>query len=130
MFTTKIRNDILTYVRSSLPIDTGNLRFNGTKEIGSRHRFSILVGGNEADYFEILEESVNSDYYGDFEHKTVPQVVKLLERMVNKKGYRKDFALLSREKELDSNVDAIEKDNFVSIQKTLLASLYRTGSLE
>ena len=37
MFSTGLRQDVLNLIRSMLPIDTGNLRYNGTIMTGSNN---------------------------------------------------------------------------------------------
>ena len=75
--------------RASLPMDTGNLRFNGTKYGYSNRYFHIDIGGEAAPYFEHLQEKeyfwnkggptdVKNPYYKNFEKRTFAPVYNYL----------------------------------------------------
>ena len=76
-------------VRASLPMDTGNLRFNGTRYGYNNHYFHIDVGGEIAPYFEFLQtkiffenkfgpSEVKNPYYNNFEDTTFAPVYNYL----------------------------------------------------
>jgi len=79
-----------TLVQGTLPMDTGNLRYNATKLFYSGISFEINVGGEEAPYFEWLQDYptyFNSDkpnpYYKSFERKNFAPVFNYLKTQLN-----------------------------------------------
>jgi hypothetical protein len=61
-------------------MDTGNLRYNGTKRISHHNGFELQVGGERAPYFEFLQDRTSSKYYNSFENKNFTPVFRYLER--------------------------------------------------
>lgn len=77
-FSGEVRSNTLNIVRGGLAEDTGNLKYNGTYEVGGESGFSIKVGGVGANYFQYLEEEPNSVHYGTLEHEIFDEVVAYL----------------------------------------------------
>lgn len=68
-----------TIAKSTLPIDTGNLRFNATKFTRGSNYFKIYIDGDVAPYFEHLDGTGHSQQYkGDFETLTFTPVFNYL----------------------------------------------------
>ena len=76
-------------VRASLPMDTGNLRFNGVKYGWSPSYLHIDVGGYSAPYFEFLQDKeffenkygpskVKNPYYNNFRNQPFAPVFNYL----------------------------------------------------
>jgi hypothetical protein len=100
-----IRSHIL--LRASLPMDTGNLRYNGTTRGMYPGGFKLEVGGHRAPYFEFLQDRTWSKYYNTFENKNFTPVFRYLEtalhgefgggRFLQKKGVKKITPKVERE---------------------------------
>jgi hypothetical protein len=81
-------------VRASLPMDTGNLRFNGVSYGYTKNYLEINVGGYRAPYFEFLQDKkffenqygiskVENPYYNNFTDKTFAPVFNYLKFALN-----------------------------------------------
>jgi hypothetical protein len=68
-----------TLLRSSLPMDTGNLRYNATTRTKLGSGFEFNVGGERAPYFEILQDKSWSKHYNTFEKVNFTPVFRYLE---------------------------------------------------
>jgi hypothetical protein len=53
----------LNLLRATLPLDTGNLRYNATTGIYFYSGFSLIISGDKAPYFEYLDGTGRSDQY-------------------------------------------------------------------
>lgn len=70
----------LVLLRASLPIDTGNLRFNATKSSYFLNGFYLYVSGMDAPYFELLDGTGRSQQYiGNFNDLSFTPVFRYLE---------------------------------------------------
>ena len=72
-----------TLLKASLPMDTGNLRYNGTTRAMQGSGFILEVGGHRAPYFEYLQDRTWSKYYDSFENKNFTPVFRYLERALH-----------------------------------------------
>ena len=68
-----------TLLRATLPIDTGNLRYNATTRQRTANGFKFDVGGEKAPYFEFLQDLPKSKYYNSFERRNFTPVFRYLE---------------------------------------------------
>jgi len=79
----------MNLVQASLPMDTGNLRFVGTRDTYSPPFYTISVGGDAAPYFEFLQTKTffenkygksdkENPYYNNFEDVTFTPVFNYL----------------------------------------------------
>lgn len=79
----------LNLARASLPMDTGNLRFNGVKFGYIPSNFHIDIGGYNAPYFEFLQDKqffenqfgpskVENPHYNNFTNQTFAPVYNYL----------------------------------------------------
>ena len=68
-----------TLLRATLPIDTGNLRYNATTRTKLPNGFEFDVGGNKAPYFEIIQTRSWSVHYQTFENVNFTPVFRYLE---------------------------------------------------
>jgi hypothetical protein len=69
----------LRILQASLPIDTGNLRYNATTGFYYNNGFNLSTGGDKAPYFEILQEKESSKYYKSFERSNFTPVYRFLQ---------------------------------------------------
>ena len=69
---------VLNVVRRTLPMDTGNLRYNATKSSYYGDSIYLTIGGMEADYFEYLEEgtSTHGKHKGIMKKSVFPNAIK------------------------------------------------------
>ena len=107
-------------VQARLPMDTGNLRYNGTKRYYFGSHGGINIGGIRADYFEFLEESSKSKYKGDLEYKIVPEILTVVDAIANNRGFSE---IVSSDFVYKSNIGR----NLVRRKARLRASLARSG---
>ena len=63
MITHGLMNRALTLFRSTLPIDTGNLRYNASFGTYFNSGFALVIDGEKAPYFEYLDGTGRSDQY-------------------------------------------------------------------
>lgn len=76
----------LTLLRASLPIDTGNLRYNATKPGYTYNGFTLWTGGETAPYFATLDGTGRSaQYQGTFEQLSFTPVFRYLEKALGGK---------------------------------------------
>jgi len=59
----KVMSRSLGLFRSTLPLDTGNLRYNATTSTYFTTGFSLTISGDKAPYFEYLDGTGRSDQY-------------------------------------------------------------------
>ena len=87
---TTIFHKSLRIFQASLPIDTGNLRYNATTGFYYNNGFHLTTGGDKAPYFDILQTWDKSPYKGNFESAYFTPVARFLEAELNGKfgGYR------------------------------------------
>lgn len=69
----------LRIFQSSMPIDTGNLRYNATTGFYFNNGFHLTTGGDKAPYFDILQTWDKSPYKGNFERVNFTPVYRFLE---------------------------------------------------
>jgi hypothetical protein len=60
-----IMNRALMLFRGTLPIDTGNLRYNATYGTYFNSGFALIIDGEKAPYFEYLDGTGKSDQYAN-----------------------------------------------------------------
>ena len=60
----------------------------------------------------------------------MPKVVLMIEAHVNKKSYRRDLAMKSRENMLEKAVQDTKGNYGLNREQTLLDSLFKTGEIE
>lgn len=71
-----------TLLRATLPIDTGNLRYNATTRTKLPNGFEFNVGGSKAPYFEIIQTRSWSKHYNTFERVNFTPVFRYLETAI------------------------------------------------
>jgi hypothetical protein len=96
-----------TLLKATLPMDTGNLRYNGTRRIAHHNGFELQVGGTYAPYFEHLQTKTWSKYYNTFENKNFTPVFRYLEnalkgqfgggRFLQKRGVKRINSQIERD---------------------------------
>jgi hypothetical protein len=131
MFTNDIRTNSLNVARINQPIDTGNLRFNGTYSWGSENYFEIIMGGVRANYLVHLEEKEYYDegktkrnpHYKNVKNKIVPSVYEYLNAVLTG-GDTSSSSIGSISKTLTTQLNSL---NVVRMQNTMLRSLNREG---
>jgi hypothetical protein len=86
-YTPRMQTQLMNEVRKMLPMETGNLRYNGTygKQMGAD--FEITIGGVRADYVEYLEERPESKWFGHIENTIAPHVLIMSWYMMHNKPY-------------------------------------------
>lgn len=70
----------LRIFQASMPIDTGNLRYNATTGYYYNNGFNLTTGGDKAPYFEILQTWDKSPYKGNFERVHFTPVYRFLQK--------------------------------------------------
>lgn len=123
MFTNDLRHGTLNQVRINLPIDTGNLQFNGTTEWGSDTYFEIKIGGVRASYIHYLEENSNSVHYKNIEDNIVPQIVRYLDIKLN----GGDWTVFNESSVAKTLAKELSTRNLARREKALLRSLNKNG---
>lgn len=68
-----------TLLRATLPMDTGNLRYNATTRTKFPNGFQLDVGGSKAPYFEIIQTRTWSKHYNTFHDVNFTPVFRFLE---------------------------------------------------
>ena len=103
--------------RGTLPFDTGNLRYNGTKGRYNQNSIEITVGGENAPYYEFLQKYptfVNSEkrnpYFNNFERETFSAVFRHIERYTKGKFSGGRFLIKKplRHKDVYGNVELLK----------------------
>ena len=69
----------LRIFQASMPIDTGNLRYNATTGYYYNNGFNLTTGGDKAPYFDILQTWDKSPYKGNFERVHFTPVYRFLQ---------------------------------------------------
>jgi hypothetical protein len=110
-------------VRATLPMDTGNLRFNGTKMYYMTDLFYITVGGYKAPYFEFLQ---NEEKYGkkyNFERRNFAPVYNYLKFALKGKsgGFRYLVQNTMSARQAENIVERTIDVNVVQREKVLLS---------
>jgi hypothetical protein len=112
----------LTLLRASLPIDTGNLRYNATKPGYTYNGFTLRTGGDTAPYFATLDGTGRSaQYQGSFEELSFTPVFRYLEtalkgqfgggRFLQQYGVQKYTSRLNDKVEAQRAVNVVERAN-------------------
>lgn len=94
-----------TLLKASLPMDTGNLRYNGTTRAMYSNGFQLEVGGHNAPYFEYLQDKTWSKYYNTFENKNFTPVFRYLERALQGSFGGGRFLQRKGVKRLNANIE-------------------------
>jgi hypothetical protein len=69
----------LRVLQSSLPIDTGNLRYNATKGYYYNNGFQLTTGGDLAPYYEFLQDESKYGRKYSFEPRSFTPVYRFLQ---------------------------------------------------
>ena len=116
MFSTGLRQDGLNLIRMLLPMDTGNLRFNGTIMTGSNNEVTYQIGGIMADYFVYLLYGKHADTI-----ESIPyEVYDLFEARLNNKHFEWDLDKIGLgldQLEVTNKIEQRNKEFFSSLSR-------------
>jgi hypothetical protein len=76
----------LRIFQASMPIDTGNLRYNATTGFYYNNGFHLETGGDKAPYFDILQAWDKSPYKGNFKNAHFTPVYRFLQKELTGKN--------------------------------------------
>jgi hypothetical protein len=76
----------LRIFQASMPIDTGNLRYNATTGYYYNNGFNLETGGDKAPYFHILQTWDKSPYQNNFKDVHFTPVYRFLQKELTGKN--------------------------------------------